>query len=844
MGSIQSGKTASMLGVTALAVDSGVDLVVILCGTKLSLWRQTYDRYLSQLDPPGSRQERARERLLVPSVQAMANQDARPSELYRASPVQMRKHLEARTPLVAMVMKHADHLRAIRHFLHETVFPLAMERGLDFRMVVLDDEADDGSILDAEAERGVDSTTENLKITPRLIADLWSRRSAPLEPRWPGMAATYLAYTATPQANFLQADLNPLAPQDFVVALRTPSDQGQLVPRQPTYMEPGGLKGFYTGGDVFYRRLSSSLVSVPSETHSEAIGDAVRAFLVAGAVRQWRRGTGLGPHGARRKTWPSSEELLAAVPPPHTALIHPSARLREHRAAAVDLLAWSWGVEQDAAGELYDLGERRLSLPHLRQQIEDDPGAWTRWLSDYQASADAVVTEYCCPARPVPHLEDWEEIRRLILEEIIPATKISVVNSDGSIEDRPDFVGREIDGEWSAPRDLCTIFVSGNVMSRGLTLEGLTTTLFYRTSDNPVADTQMQMQRWFGYRGKDLELCRVFLPDQQQRLFTAYNDADEALRTQVMRLMEELGEPPTLTVLGGLEFAATGKIANLSTVPLSPPARSIVSLMSSGREPDPNGGIIANLFTKYSSRDLIVSGRTRGRILEQSLSLNQAASVFDKLRYDTYTPETAGWMSNRWSNLERILGLSETDDASPLYRPVIGSSEPSFRSDCPYSIGAYLRLWAALLDRRAPGLSSTDDPSTPWAMSDLGAKSAQQPRFHVGIRYGNGPEVREGPLAHIGFAVRTMERTLGPDAKIHWGSQNPEALGRDYLGDHLFDYHLHQREPDRSSPWRPVGHPGLILFHVIERPDLFPTVAVGLSLPLGGPEQLAAKISK
>ena len=81
---------------------------------------------------------------------------------------------------------------------------------------------------------------------------------------------------------------------------------------------------------------------------------------------------------------------------------------------------------------------------------------------------------------------------------------------------------------------MSTIFISGNVMSRGLTLEGLTTTLFLRRSDSPYADTQMQMQRWFGYRGPYLELCRLFASREQLEYFANFHDADEALRQQVI----------------------------------------------------------------------------------------------------------------------------------------------------------------------------------------------------------------------------------------------------------------------------------------------------------------------
>src|SRR5690606_7068683 len=42
------------------------------------------------------------------------------------------------------------------------------------------------------------------------------------------------------------------------------------------------------------------------------------------------------------------------------------------------------------------------------------------------------------------------------------------------------------------------IVIGGNTLSRGLTLEGLTTSYFLRTTNQ--ADTLMQMARWFGYR--------------------------------------------------------------------------------------------------------------------------------------------------------------------------------------------------------------------------------------------------------------------------------------------------------------------------------------------------------
>ena len=76
----------------------------------------------------------------------------------------------------------------------------------------------------------------------------------------------------------------------------------------------------------------------------------------------------------------------------------------------------------------------------------------------------------------------------------------------------------------------------------------------------------MQMQRWFGYRGGYLELCRVFLPEPQLELFRAYHDADEALRRTVLAAMNEFeNDAPAPFVLQGRDFSATGKLTNVST---------------------------------------------------------------------------------------------------------------------------------------------------------------------------------------------------------------------------------------------------------------------------------------
>jgi hypothetical protein len=75
-----------------------------------------------------------------------------------------------------------------------------------------------------------------------------------------------------------------------------------------------------------------------------------------------------------------------------------------------------------------------------------------------------------------------------------------------------------------------------------------------------------------------------------------------------------------------------------------------------------------------------------------------------------------------------------------------------------------------------------------------------------------------------------------------WGSR---GTGKGYLGDQLFDYHHHGMQApslhDDGPLWRPLGHPGLLLFQVIRTEgEEHDSVTVGLALPHGGPEQFAA----
>jgi hypothetical protein len=748
-------------------------------------------------------------------------------------------------------MKQTDHLYALGKMLRRSVFDAV--RGLErpVHMMVLDDEADDGSVLDAAVEAGQDPLSPNLKQIPRAVADLWEPRSGSAPAN---LFTTYVGYTATPQANLLQEDHNPLAPRDFVVSLRTALDVGHPVdpvrsnaPRSSTYPEPTGIDNYYTGGEVYYGRGASAELCIELTGQAEDdLGEAVRAFLVAGAIRLYRAVGASGPYSLFGAEFNTRGGALSASPEPHSMLFHPSADIGRHFTGAEDILLWAGVDDRATARELLESGDARLPASLISKMFGEQP-RWEAWIDRYRHSSTEIATEFnILSPRTIP---DWPVVRQILETEIIPGTRVSVVNSDPAADDRPEYkpsFDASI-GRWRAARDLSSIFVSGNVMARGLTLEGMTTALFQRASNSPLADTQMQMQRWFGYRGKHIELCRVFASRRQIDLFAAYHDIDEALRDGIAAKMTD--DAPFPVVLHGMGFLATGKIANLGRTPLCPSSRPFVTLINDGHAPDPNAKLVADLFTSAPSSDVTVGQTTRGRALDATLSLTDAADLLDQFAYDSYQPGRDSRLGELWAQVQARVSITHPlPSGTQLYNaPAPAKGEPSpVRLNCPYAIPAYLRLWEACLSRPVRGLFVTGVPYGRWSMADLRNKLRQQPRFSVGIRYGAGAPIGRGPLGELDFSIPATTKRVGIDGELDttWGANDPSAGPLDYRGDEFFDYyHRGERVPllSGSAPWRPAGSYGQILFYLNQLPGQpNPVVAVAVCIPAGGPEQFAA----
>ena len=124
----------------------------------------------------------------------------------------------------------------------------------------------------------------------------------------------------------------------------------------------------------------------------------------------------------------------------------------------------------------------------------------------------------------------WEQVR----EELFDAAKrIMVREINGTARDALDYVDH--------PHGLSVIAIGGDKLSRGLTLEGLSVSYFVRISR--MYDTLMQMGRWFGYRPRYVDLCRLYTSAELTRWYRHIATATAELREEFDLTLARGGSP-------------------------------------------------------------------------------------------------------------------------------------------------------------------------------------------------------------------------------------------------------------------------------------------------------------
>jgi len=244
IGYVQSGKTLSFTGLTALARDNKFQIVVLLAGTTNNLVEQSFERIRVDLEIDTNRQWK----LLTTQQKGFqaGELDRVKSELVKWQ----RGNPRAKTILIVCMKQH-QHLQNLAKHLSQ----------LDLKGVptlIVDDEGDQAGI-NTKAKSNEESTTY-----ARILA---------LRDRFP--LHSYVLYTATPQAPLLISRIDTLSP-DFGMVL-TPGDQ---------YV--GGQDFFSPEGQTRYiEAIPLSEVPDPLDPPTEppkSLQSALRDFFIGVAI--------------------------------------------------------------------------------------------------------------------------------------------------------------------------------------------------------------------------------------------------------------------------------------------------------------------------------------------------------------------------------------------------------------------------------------------------------------------------------------------------------------------------------------------------------------------------------
>ena len=162
--------------------------------------------------------------------------------------------------------------------------------------------------------------------------------------------------------------------------------------------------------------------------------------------------------------------------------------------------------------------EVTAELAYIRQRWLYEPGEYRRASPIGGVRGSGLCPQAIDISRDVPFDAIEPHIDRLLRDGIV----VRVLNSDW-----PDTI------DFDAEPNLKAVLIGGNKLSRGVTIEGLLVSYYVR--ETLYYDTLMQMGRWFGYRGKYVDLTRLYSTELLVSCFHDLATAEEELRRQIAR---------------------------------------------------------------------------------------------------------------------------------------------------------------------------------------------------------------------------------------------------------------------------------------------------------------------
>ena len=483
IGDVQSGKTANYTGLICKATDAGYKVIVLLAGITDNLREQTQKR----LDegflgvPSDWRIQHKENKSQTPyiGVGLFGSNHIRPmvltssiSDFTTEAAQNLSFTLDnINGPVLFVIKKNVHVLKQLNNWL-EHFNRKGNDGKINQSLLLIDDEADNASINTRDNE---DPTATNREI--RKLFNVFSHSS-------------YVGYTATPYANiFIDPETDEemehadLFPSDYIYCLDIPSNY--IGARNIFGDEESVAAKMLVTIDETVGKKDSIGYLLPTNHKKEGefkglptdLKEAINAFLLANVI----------------------EDLEGNLLKNHRTMLINISRFRiKHQQISDAVLDYVQQIQRDC--------QNYCTLDVVKALNNSS-------LHSLYVTFKKIYSE--CPLQ-------WEKIQKRLYQSIASIT-VKTINSQSEEKLNYD----------SYPDGLRVIVVGGFTLSRGLTLEGLVTSYFYRNSK--MYDTLMQMGRWFGYRNKYVHLCRIWMSAESQNWYRTISAATDELRRDIQK---------------------------------------------------------------------------------------------------------------------------------------------------------------------------------------------------------------------------------------------------------------------------------------------------------------------
>lgn len=484
LGDIQSGKTANYTAISNKAADTGYRIIIVLAGMMENLRQQTQSRLDAEFSgrkseyylDPKAKQEIKNQPVGVGRY-GVQKRIAAFTSVSKDFDINVLKSNDLNLqsvsdPVVLVVKKNKRILNNLIKWLSNSKD--ASTGKIMLPMLLIDDEADNASVNTRSED---DNPAVINACIRRLLKEFYQ--------------ASYLGITATPFANIF---INPetademlghdLFPRDFIYSLAPPSNYigaDQIFGETPKFSDAliplrrAEMNSFFP----FTHKKTLEVDALPPSMY-----EAMSYFLLFNAVRDFR-----GDYTEHR-----------------SMMIHVS-RFTDVQNKIADVVnEWLVQIKSDV--------RNYAALPAThRKQISSLRYLHKVWIEHNLERISGT---------------DWNTICTQFLNRAIAPIAIRAVNQKTGATSL-DYFNHKDDG-------LRVIAIGGNSLSRGLTLEGLAVSYFYRKSQ--MYDTLLQMGRWFGYRPNYDDLFRIWMSEQAIDWYGYITRAANELKDEISKMKQ------------------------------------------------------------------------------------------------------------------------------------------------------------------------------------------------------------------------------------------------------------------------------------------------------------------